>query len=246
LRIPSEAQGLKWDHIAWEAKRISIVSSSKTEHHAKRQIRIIPLLPAMEKELLKLHFEAEDGAEFVFPGLQAETNLRTGLERIIARSGVKQWPKLWQNLRASGATDFARSLPSHVAAEICGHTEQIAKEHYWTVSDSDLDSAIESLSPKIAQKIAQSNVSKSPIASLSGSSDEGDETEKAQVSLGFDAILQLLSATGFAITVGDEGAVQRGIHWEKRTKWFGGSTGGSIRRNPERSRRTYFDGSTAV
>jgi hypothetical protein len=23
VRIPSEAQGLKWDHIAWEAKRIS-------------------------------------------------------------------------------------------------------------------------------------------------------------------------------------------------------------------------------
>jgi hypothetical protein len=34
LRIPSEAQGLKWDHIAWEAKRISIIASSKSWRNA--------------------------------------------------------------------------------------------------------------------------------------------------------------------------------------------------------------------
>ncbi len=111
FRIPSEAQGLKWDHIAWEAKRISIVGSSKTEHHAKRQIRIVPLLPAIEKELLALFAEAPDGAEYVFPDIDGTSNLRTTLEKIITRAGVKQWPKLWQNLRASGCTDFARSLP---------------------------------------------------------------------------------------------------------------------------------------
>jgi len=116
FRIPSEAQGLRWDHIAWGAKRVSIVASSKTEHHAKRAVRIVPLLPQIETELLKLFAEAEEGAEMVFPDVRVDSNLRTTLEKIIARAGVKQWPKLWQNLRASGATDFARSLPSHVAA----------------------------------------------------------------------------------------------------------------------------------
>ena len=209
LRIPSEAQGLKWEHIAWDAKRITIEASSKTEHHEKRQIRIVPLLPAIEKELLKLHLEAEELAEFVFPGLQADTNLRTGLERIIRRAGVKQWPKLWQNLRASGATDFARSLPSHIAAAICGHTEQIAQEHYWTVTDSDLDSAIDLLSPgiceKLAQKLAHNDGLRGPESSLPVSETRGAETKKPQVSLGFDAIFQLLAEAGFAIKVGEEG-----------------------------------------
>lgn len=42
LRVPSEVKKLKWEHVAWDAKRISIVLSSKTEHHAKRQVRIVP------------------------------------------------------------------------------------------------------------------------------------------------------------------------------------------------------------
>lgn len=63
LRVPSEIVKLKWEHINWEAKRIFVVDSSKTEHHSKRQLRVIPLLPQIEKELLKLHLEADDGGE---------------------------------------------------------------------------------------------------------------------------------------------------------------------------------------
>ncbi len=200
LRIPSEAQGLRWEDIAWEAKRISIVLSSKTEHHAKRAIRILPLLPAIETELLKLFAEAEDGAEFVFPKLRTDSNLRTSLEKILRRAGVKQWPKLWQNLRASGATDFAQSLPSHVAAAICGHTEQIAQEHYWTVTDNDLDTAIEKLSPKLAQKLAQKvaheDVSEGLQSSVNVSEASGVDTKKALIIQGFDAICRLMSSLG--------------------------------------------------
>ena len=217
LRIPSEAQGLKWDHIAWGAKRISIVSSSKTEHHAKRAVRIIPLLPAIEKELLSLHLEAEDGAELVFPDVNGSTNLRTTLEKIIARAGVKQWPKLWQNLRASGATDFARSLPSHVAAEICGHTEQIAQEHYWTVTDSDLDQAIADLSPgiaeklthkggeKLAQKLAHGGDSKGLGSSLVDSTEGRPRKRKSQEIPGFDAVCRLLARDGFPLRMAEAG-----------------------------------------
>lgn len=48
--------------INWEAKRIYIVDSSKTEHYAKRQLRVIPLLLQIETELLKKHLEADEGA----------------------------------------------------------------------------------------------------------------------------------------------------------------------------------------
>ncbi len=205
LRIPSEAQGLKWEHIAWEAKRISIVASSKTEHHAKRAVRILPLLPAIETELLKLFAEAEEGAEYVFPNIQADTNLRKGLTVMIQRAGITQWPKLWQNLRASGATDFAKSLPSHVAAAICGHTEQIAKEHYWTVSVGDLDIAMDKLSPKLATKLATMPVSEGLESSPSVSDSEGQETKKAPKIQGFDDICRLMSSLGICVTVDDIG-----------------------------------------
>jgi hypothetical protein len=108
---------------------MAIVSSSKTEYHAKRQVRIVPFLPEIERELLKLYAEPTE-SQYVFPDLRADSNLRTTLEKIIQRAGVKPWPKLWKNLRSSAATDFARSVPSHIAASICGHTEEIAQEHY--------------------------------------------------------------------------------------------------------------------
>ncbi|MFN7293095.1 MAG: hypothetical protein ACK5YR_15690 [Pirellula sp.] len=111
---------------------------------------------------------------------------------------MKQWPKLWHNLRASGATDFARPLPSHVAAEICGHTEEIAKEHYWQVGESDLNLAIEKLGrSELAQTLAHECDLSGPESSLEDSEISGPGTKKPQESLGFDMICQLLSEAGF-------------------------------------------------
>ena len=110
--------------------------------------------PEIEAELVNPLAEAEEGAEFVFPELNKQSNLRTGLERIIERAGVKQWPKLWQNLRASGSTGLARELPSHVAAAICGHTEQVAMEYYWQVSESDFELALSERRSKKAKQSA--------------------------------------------------------------------------------------------
>ncbi len=193
VRVPSEIAKLKWEHVNWESKRIFIVDSSKTEHHKRRAVRAIPLLPQIETELLKLHLEAEDGAEYVFPKISGQTNLRTYLERIVRSAGVKQWPKLWHNLRASGATDFARTLPSHVAAEICGHTEEIAKEHYWQVSDSDLNLAIDKLgSPKLAQKLAHDEGLSGPEMALTDSEALDPETKKTP---GFPRVWRHLSTS---------------------------------------------------
>ena len=160
---------------------------------------------SIEPELLKLFAKAEEGAEYVFPNIQADTNLRKGLTVMIQRAGVTQWPKLWQNLRASGATDFAKSLPSHVAAAICGHTEQIAQEHYWTITDGDLDIAMDKLSPKLAQKLAQLPVSEG-LESSPSVSDSGDhETKKAPIIQGFDEICRLMSSLGISLGVDDIG-----------------------------------------
>jgi hypothetical protein len=57
--------------------------------------------------------------------------LRTQLERIIAKTGPKPWPKLFQNLRASRATELAIEHPAHIAAAWLGHLTLVANEHYW-------------------------------------------------------------------------------------------------------------------
>jgi integrase len=143
LRMPSEVCRLTWADVSWEAKRLT-VHSPKTEHHAGRESRVVPLFPALEEELLKLY--TMDGEvskdDRIFPSITSETNLRTGLLRLIKAAGVKQWPKLWHNLRASAASDMARALPAHVATAICGHSEDVAREHYWTVRNEDLDLAL--------------------------------------------------------------------------------------------------------
>lgn len=72
----------------------------------------------------------------------SESKLRSGLERILRCAKAVQWPKLWQNLRASAATDMARTLPAHVATAICGHSIEIAKVNYWQVTDTDYADAL--------------------------------------------------------------------------------------------------------
>jgi hypothetical protein len=71
-------------------------------------------------------------------------NLRTQFQRYVLKAGVKPWPKLWQNLRASRATELADSYPSHVCAAWLGHTEAVADAFYRTVTDAHFDRAVAS------------------------------------------------------------------------------------------------------
>ncbi len=122
---------------------------------------------------------------------------------------MKTWPKLWQNLRSSGATDFARLVPSHIAASICGHTEEIAKEHYWKVGDQDLDQTMTKLSSmhseKLAPKLALLDDSCGPNPSFTVSGASGQDTKKPKESLGFVSICQALTSLGFSLRMGEEG-----------------------------------------
>lgn len=150
--MPSEVCRLTWSDVAWEAKRLTVYSP-KTEHREGKESRVVPLFPALEAELLKLYSLDGEASkdDRIFPRISPETNLRTGLLRFIKAAGVKQWPKLWHNLRASAASDMARALPAYIATAICGHSEEIAREHYWTVRDEDLQMALGS--PEIGAPI---------------------------------------------------------------------------------------------
>jgi integrase len=63
LRCPSELRRLQWKDVDWSANRF-LVHSPKTERHAGRGERLVPLFPELRKELVQ-HFSPD--SEFVFP-----------------------------------------------------------------------------------------------------------------------------------------------------------------------------------
>src|SRR6516162_4326268 len=87
LRCPSEHFALTWADVDWERERF-LVRSSKTEHHAGKAERWVPIFPELRPYLEAAFEQAEDGAVYVFRGRRdTSANLRTRLMKIIRRAG---------------------------------------------------------------------------------------------------------------------------------------------------------------
>ncbi len=143
LRCPSEHLALTWADIDWDRSRIR-VTSTKTERHEGKGERWIPIFPKLRPHLEETWNQAETGETNVITRYRdASVNLRTQLLRIIRKAGLTPWPKLFQNLRASMATDLASKHPAHVAAAFLGHSTVVANKHYWQVTDEDFERAIQ-------------------------------------------------------------------------------------------------------
>jgi len=111
LRSPSEILALKWQDVDWERGRI-LVHSPKTEHHAGGESRQLPLFPELVPYLREVFEQAQEGIEYVVTRYRSRgVNLRTQLERIIVKAGLKAWPKLFQNLRSTRETELAEWWP---------------------------------------------------------------------------------------------------------------------------------------
>ncbi len=75
-------------------------------------------------------------------GYRASTgNLRTQFERIVRRAGLTPWPRLFNAMRASRATELAAEYPSAVCSAWMGHSAAIAEAHYHMVRESDFERA---------------------------------------------------------------------------------------------------------
>ncbi len=135
LRIPSEALALTWQDVDFAGRRF-IVRASKTEHHADGGVRVVPMFPELVPLFHAVFDDAPEGTTYVITRYRSPSaNLRTQFQRYIEKAGAKPWPKLWQNLRASRATELADQFPSHVCASWLGHTERIADAFYRQVTD---------------------------------------------------------------------------------------------------------------
>jgi len=141
LRCPSEHLALRWSHVNWEHNRLH-VPSPKTEHHPGGEVRVIPLFPELMPHLQEVFDEAEEGTEFVITRYRdRNSNLRTQLQRIIERAGLKPWPKLFQNLRSTRETELAEDYPLHVVCAWIGNSQLVAAKHYLQITDEHFDRA---------------------------------------------------------------------------------------------------------
>ena len=87
-RVPSEIANMRWPDIDWERNRLTIYSK-KTEHHAGRKFRVVPIFPALRPYLERAYRERKPGAEYVVPRAHGEPNLGTEAKRIIKKAGFE-------------------------------------------------------------------------------------------------------------------------------------------------------------
>ncbi len=141
LRCPSEVLGVRWSDIYWDQNRM-IVRSPKTERHVGKGERMVPLFPELQTILQDAFDRAPVGAEFVVGRYRCTSaNLRTNLNRIINRAGLTAWPRLFNAMRASRATELAAQYPAAICTAWMGHTQAIAEAHYHMVRDEDFKRA---------------------------------------------------------------------------------------------------------
>jgi integrase len=140
LRCPSELAALTWADRHIDLGRL-IVRSPKTARHAGHEVRTVPICPEL-RAILEEGFDlADDGAVAMLPRVKSgKVNLRTGLTRIVERAGLSPWPRLFQNLRSSLATDWAQIYPAAEVARWLGHSVMIAARHY--VQDRNFDAVV--------------------------------------------------------------------------------------------------------
>jgi integrase len=141
LRCPSEHLSLRWEDLNWDRKRMT-VRSPKTEHHEGGAMRIVPIFPELRPYLEEAQELYGDKSEFVICRYRsANANLGTQLLKIINRAGVKPWPKLFHNLRASCETDLAKIHPIKAVCDWIGNSITVAQKHYLQTTEDDFERA---------------------------------------------------------------------------------------------------------
>lgn len=142
LRIPSELDGLLWQHIDRERGRI-LVTSPKTEHHEGGASREIPLFPELVPFIDEWFAVCPEGREYVMLSNRlTEAAWRTRLGKLLHRLGIPAWPKKFHNMRASRQTELESQFPSHVVCRWMGNSEQVARDHYLQTTDDHFAAAL--------------------------------------------------------------------------------------------------------
>ena len=155
LRCPSEVLALKWEDVNWE-RSCFYVRSSKTEHIAGKESRIVPIFPELKTELDALFFDSEsEGRKYVINRYRSATqNLRTTFNKILKRAGLPELPRPFDNMRMTRSNEVYRKWGAFFESEWIGHSRQVRDDHYLTITDDDYANASQwKISPVTAGRV---------------------------------------------------------------------------------------------
>lgn len=191
LRCPSEVLSLKLNDIDWAAGKMR-VTSPKTEHHAGKGSRVVPIFPELRPYLEDAEDAAPEGAVYIVEKYRAASmgpkgwrncNLRTQFERIIRKAGLEPWPRLFHNLRASRETELAEQFPIQVVTAWLGNTPDIAQKHYLQTTEEHFQKALaaDPVSPRTAETVQRScSALHNPVQSAAVMSSTGSSDSRAK------------------------------------------------------------------
>ena len=144
LRCPSEVLYLQWEDVNWEQDRF-FVRSPKTERHKGKEGRWVPLFPELKTELEALFSNPiSAGQKFVVNRYRdTSQNLRTTFGKIVRRAGLSLFPRPFDNMRMTRSNEVYRKWGAFKESEWIGHSCQVRKDHYLTMTDDDFREAAE-------------------------------------------------------------------------------------------------------
>jgi len=130
LRCPSEHLSLQWSNVDWAANKMTFYAP-KT-----RSNRTIPIFKQVKPHLKALEEQRINEYVFFRARPSADKTYTSQVSAAIKKSGTKQWPKLFVNLRASCEEDLKQVLPESVVHQFLGHTKQVSDKHYTRLDES--------------------------------------------------------------------------------------------------------------
>ena len=144
IRGPSEMRGLTWGSVNEEERSITI-HSPKTEHHPGKESRVVPLFPMLKVELVHQRIIADTGKDsYILPYIRTVTvtTINRVMKRLAERAGLPVTKRIFpQNMRVSASNDIADGFGWVKEAAWVGHANEVARKHYFTVTDADFQRA---------------------------------------------------------------------------------------------------------
>lgn len=146
---------LTWEMIDWQRNRMRVFAPK--QRSKRKRNRVIPIWPEVLPHLQAQFDEAPAGTEYVIhknryriDGTKKEqhasgSSIRSRFEKHLMRSaGVTPWPRLIQNLRASGETDRLNQgeWSDFTIATWWNHDVKVQQRHYLMVPDSEFEKAV--------------------------------------------------------------------------------------------------------
>ncbi len=127
-------------------------------------------------------------------------NLRTTFEKIVKRAGLTPWPRLFHNLRSSWQTELAERFPSHVVCDWLGNSEDIARKHYYQITDAHFAEATAGPKESGAESGAREvqNAAQRARAASSGDSHKSSATPCECATFAIPRETQLLATKGLS------------------------------------------------